>query len=104
MGFEPRTYDVSNPDERKRLLRETWGYLNTSEHNGLRGHRWALDEILRHCDQDAPPISSELAAVCYGLLLEARRGRFEGGDSQGRLYAMIAFKELMAHEGIVVDA
>jgi hypothetical protein len=45
----PRSYDLSDPDECARLLRETAGYAKTSLHYGTddEGRRYASDALSR---------------------------------------------------------
>lgn len=44
----PRAYDLTNPDEVRRLHRECWGYLRTCHHKhgtDWEGRRFAMDAL-----------------------------------------------------------
>lgn len=44
----PRPYDLSNPDELRRLHRECWGYLHTCHHKhgtDWEGRKFAIDAL-----------------------------------------------------------
>jgi len=53
MSIEPRPYDLSQPDEFRRLMREVRGYIHTCrrEHHGtdFKGRQFAVEALEQIC-------------------------------------------------------